>query len=205
MSEEAVFRILFLVYYLLIALISLFFRKRARKSAQKSCPEEVKEASGRLLIRRVAGLLMILSAALYIVHPPFMRALGAPIPLWLRWFGVGLAALTIPLLIWVLRALGRQWSRRLELQQDHQLITEGPYSWVRHPMYVVIFLSMSCLALISANWLLIGLALLSILSIYSRIGQEEEMMLTQFPEEYRIYQENTGGLFPKLWLRISNR
>jgi protein-S-isoprenylcysteine O-methyltransferase Ste14 len=199
MSEETVFRILFLVYYLLIAVITLFFRRRARKSGQKVPPSEEKESSGRLLIRKVAGLLMIATAVVYIIHPSFLTAVRAPIPFWLRWFGVGLAAATIPLLIWVLQTLGKQWSRKLELREDHQLITDGPYGWVRHPMYVLVFLSMSCLALISANWVLIGLALFAIVSIYSRIGQEERMMLSQFPEEYRRYLESTGRLFPKLF------
>jgi protein-S-isoprenylcysteine O-methyltransferase Ste14 len=200
MSEEVVFRTLFLGYYLLTAVISLIFRTKVSSTGEEArTREEAKEPTGWRLIRRVSGLLMTAAAILYIVHPPFVGALSAPIPVWLRWCGVGLAAVSIPLLVWILRALGKQWSRKLELRKDHELVTSGPYAWVRHPMYVLILLSMSSLALISANWPLISLALICIISIYSRIGQEEEMMIQKFGNEYRLYQTTTGRLFPRLF------
>jgi protein-S-isoprenylcysteine O-methyltransferase Ste14 len=101
---------------------------------------------------------------------------------------VGLGVLSLPLLIWVHHTLGRHWSTNLQLKQNHTLITEiteGPYRWVRHPMYTALFGFFVGLALISASWLIVVLVVAAILVLYVRIDREETMMIDQFGNEYR--------------------
>jgi protein-S-isoprenylcysteine O-methyltransferase Ste14 len=160
-----------------------------------------REGRPRCSMRRIAGIVMIGGAILYVINPSFMSALAAPLPTWLRWVGVGLAALSLPALVWVQVTLGKFWSRNLQLQQSHELITTGPYGLVRHPMYLVIFTSMLAIALISANWLVIVPALVAIGVIYSRIPQEERMMLEAFPNAYADYIASTGRLIPRVRAR----
>ena len=200
MNSDLTFRLIFLGYYLALIGISVYFRRRANRQGLNAKENaETRQREGKVrAFRRVAGIFMILAAILYIIYPPFMDVLAAPFPLWLRWIGVGIAVLSLPFLAWVQDALGKQWSRNLQLQEKHQLITTGPYKLVRHPMYMVIFAAMSRIAIISANWLMIVPSLGAISVIYSRIDNEETMLKEAFPGEYETYMQRTGRFFPKL-------
>jgi protein-S-isoprenylcysteine O-methyltransferase Ste14 len=56
----------------------------------------------------------------------------------------------------------------------------------------------TALALLTANWIFVAMAVLSIAGTVVRIPKEEQMMLDAFGDEYRSYMQRTGRLFPKL-------
>jgi protein-S-isoprenylcysteine O-methyltransferase Ste14 len=87
----------------------------------------------------------------------------------------------------------------LKLGEEHKLITTGPYSRIRHPMYTYFTIMVISTALISANLFVGVFGILTWTLLYLvRVGDEEAMMLEQFGEEYKQYMERTGRLFPKL-------
>jgi protein-S-isoprenylcysteine O-methyltransferase Ste14 len=43
--------------------------------------------------------------------------------------------LTLPAALWVFSALGRNVSETVLTKGDHELVTAGPYRWIRHPLY----------------------------------------------------------------------
>ena len=96
--------------------------------------------------------------------------------------------------------LGRQWSPKLEIRESHQLITNGIYKTIRHPMYTSIFIAATCQLLLVANWL-IGPAYLIGFSVlfFSRVKREEALMLEEFGDEYVCYMSRTNRIFPKLF------
>lgn len=202
MVNELFFRLFFLGFYLALVAIAVYFRRRGQRRGsmrtQGDTESKQREGRSRLSIRRIAGIGMITAAVLYVIYPPFMDYLHAPLPQIVRLLGVALGLTSLPLLVWVLDALGRQWSRNLQLQEEHQLITDGPYRLVRHPMYTVIFMAMSTVAIVSANWLMIIPAVVAMGVIYSRIPKEEEMLKEAFPGEYEGYMAQTGRLLPRL-------
>ena len=54
------------------------------------------------------------------------------------------------------RALGRQWRIDAGLSADHQLITSGPYRFVRHPIYTsMLSILLGTGFLITPWWLLL--------------------------------------------------
>lgn len=201
MFNELFFRLFFLGYYLALIGIAVYFRRRGQRQGPMQTKSDAtskrREGGKRLSVRRIAGISMISAAILYVLYPGFMATLQAPIPQAVRLFGVVLGLVSLPLLVWVLDALGRQWSRNLQLQEKHQLITTGPYRLVRHPMYTIIFMAMTTVALVSSNWLMIVPAVGAMGIIYSRIPQEEAMLIEAFPQEYEAYMAQTGKLFPR--------
>ena len=94
-------------------------------------------------------------------------------------------------------ALGKEWSPQLQLREEHHLVTTGPYARVRHPIYTAMFGYGTSLALVTANWVFLGLAVLVIGGLIARVPKEEQMMLEEFGEEYKAYIKNTGRFFPK--------
>src|SRR5579863_77561 len=49
--------------------------------------------------------------------------------------GTVLCGLGFALAIWARKHLGKNWSREPSIQAGHELVTSGPYQFVRHPIY----------------------------------------------------------------------
>jgi protein-S-isoprenylcysteine O-methyltransferase Ste14 len=83
-------------------------------------------------------------------------------------------------------------------RKDHQLITKGPFSIIRHPLYVSYIMILIGLGFILLNfWILIP-ALFVIIGIYPTAKAEEKVLIEQFGDEYLDYKKEVGMLFPKL-------
>jgi protein-S-isoprenylcysteine O-methyltransferase Ste14 len=105
---------------------------------------------------------------------------------------------SILLFFWVLRSLGRNFSTSLTIKKDQTLVTDGPYRWVRHPMYTTFVLLWVAFMLLSANWF-IGLTglLAYALTMTVRTPKEERMMIEAFGDDYRAYMKRTGRYLPR--------
>jgi protein-S-isoprenylcysteine O-methyltransferase Ste14 len=134
---------------------------------------------------------------LYLLSPTRWTATRIPLGEWVQWLGIITALVSIPFLIWVHRHLDKQWSIALEIQEGHKLVTSGPYKYVRHPMYLGMFVYTFGLMIISLDWLVSLFFAFSILANYLRISREEQMLIEEFGEEYREYMERTGRLLPR--------
>lgn len=96
--------------------------------------------------------------------------------------------------------LGLNWSATLEIRKDHQLVTNGVYQRIRHPMYAAIFLFSAAQAMLLPNWLAGFSALVPFTLLYLiRRPREEQMMCNIFGEEYQAYMQRTGRLIPRFW------
>jgi protein-S-isoprenylcysteine O-methyltransferase Ste14 len=95
-----------------------------------------------------------------------------------------------------IRTLGKFFDR-LTIKTDHQLVKEGIYSVVRHPIYSSYLLLFVGFCTMLHSLLALGLlAVVSIIWFGSRIQIEEEMLIDQFGDEYRTYQQQTKRLIP---------
>ena len=121
-----------------------------------------------------------------------------PFPTAVPIFGTSLMVGGLILLGMVHRALGSNFSARLEIQQEHTLIRHGPYQYVRHPMYTSGFLYLLGAGLLSGNWLVLSVPVISFsLLVFLRIADEEKMLEQHFGEEWKHYQQHTGKLLPR--------
>ncbi len=139
---------------------------------------------------------------LYIFLPAWIAFLSIPLPDWLRFIMVGISAVSIPFILWGYQALGKNWVHALEPSEfkkdDGTLVTNGPYRYVRNPIYLGSFVFIIAMALVAANWLLLLPALVLICIIYAQIPNEESMLVKKFGDEYRGYMERTPRLIPRL-------
>jgi protein-S-isoprenylcysteine O-methyltransferase Ste14 len=95
--------------------------------------------------------------------------------------------------------LGRNWSITLEIREDHVLITDGLFKYVRHPMYSSFWLWAIAQALLLPNWLAGLSGLVSIAALYfGRVAREEAMMRETFGPQYDAYMGRTKRIIP--WL-----
>jgi len=129
--------------------------------------------------------------------------LSISLPGWLRLIMVGVTALSIPFMLWANRTIGKNWVHALEPSKYIQkktdaLVTNGPYRYVRNPIYLGSFTFIIALAFVASNWLLLLPALALVALIYTLISKEEATLLERFGDEYREYMKRTPCLIPKL-------
>lgn len=95
--------------------------------------------------------------------------------------------------------LGANWSGRVTLKQDHELVTSGPYALARHPIYTGLILGAAGTALAIGEWrCAIGLVLVAF-AFVTKIRQEEPVMLQAFPDAYPAYRKRVKALIPGIF------
>ena len=194
MSQDSPFRPLLLVGFLVVVVITLRHRLAA--------------ASGEKLDRRQEGLFVLvtlrpiagmfwLAVIGYLINPASMAWSSLALPQGLRWTGVGIFAIAVALLAWMLPSLGTNLTDTVVTRVTHTLVTHGPYRWVRHPFYDAITLLILASSLMAANWFLFVTGSLVVLLIVIRTGTEEAHLLARFGDAYRTYARRTGRFLPK--------
>ena len=116
----------------------------------------------------------------------------------LGWAAAALVVIGIAFAIWARVVLGRNWSPRPSVKEEHELVTTGPYEYVRHPIYTGMLLAAFGTAL-TGSWFAIGVLIVASALFLSRIPREEKIMLNLFPNAYPAYQAETKRLIPLVW------
>jgi protein-S-isoprenylcysteine O-methyltransferase Ste14 len=118
----------------------------------------------------------------------------------LGWIGVALCVLGFGLAIIARWHLGRNWGMPMSHKEQPELITSGPYAFIRHPIYTGLILAMLGSAIgVNVFWMVL-LAPVGAYFIFSA-RREEAAMSRLFPEQYAAYMARTGMLAPRLFGR----
>ncbi|HLX33611.1 MAG TPA: isoprenylcysteine carboxylmethyltransferase family protein [Candidatus Limnocylindrales bacterium] len=115
------------------------------------------------------------------------------------WLGVAVAGLALGLRAWAMRTLGALYTRTLRTAADQQLVTSGPYRWIRHPGYVA-SLGVWVGAALAFHSAIAAIAVAILLGVaYAwRIRNEERMLEASFGDAYRAYAARTARVLPGL-------
>jgi protein-S-isoprenylcysteine O-methyltransferase Ste14 len=200
MTTEADFRIAFWVLFGGVLVMRLYFSLRVRQAGERVMPDrEAVEREGQTMfgVRVLMFLLLIAWLVLYAINPSWMGVLSVPLPDWLRWVGFAVGLASLVLWTWTQAVLGKEWSPQLQLRGEHHLVTTGPYARMRHPLYTAMFGWGVGVALVTANWVFVVMAVAVIGGTVARIPREERMMIEEFGEEYKAYMKRTGRFFPR--------
>lgn len=200
MNTESVFRIAFWVLFGGMVVMQVYFASRVRQAGERVKADRQaieREGWGYAVVRAIGSLSLIAFLVLLAINPPWLEVLLVPLPDWLRWTGIALGVVSFVLYAWSQATLGKAWSPHLQMREEHQLVTTGPYARIRHPIYLALIGFLTGIALVTANWFFIALLVVSIVVLALRIPKEEQMMIEDFGEEYKAYMQRTGSLLPK--------
>lgn len=117
---------------------------------------------------------------------------------WLQAIGLVIFLLGLALAIWARVYLGRNWGMPMTEKADPELVTTGPYSSIRHPIYSGLILAMAGTAVAVSLYSLIAVVLLGAYFIYSA-AMEERYMAGLFPDTYPRYKQATKMLIPYIF------
>ena len=134
------------------------------------------------------------------VFTSWIDSFSIGLPNWARWIGTIGYGFGLILFWWVHKTLGKNWSPLLEIRKEHNLITTGPYKYVRHPMYTYMWIGVVGSWLISSNWI-VGIVAFVTWSIlyFIRLPDEEKMMIEQFGQQYKDYMKTTKRIIPYIY------
>jgi protein-S-isoprenylcysteine O-methyltransferase Ste14 len=193
-------KVIFLsISYFLFFLGTVWRVIRYGKLVSRQEDRQVQTTSGRIAsVVTIVGLLGVHWLSLYTFSLPSQVANTAS-----NQFLVGIAIALIFGAILVsqvaIKALGKFFDR-LAIKSDHQLVTDGIYSVVRHPIYTsYIFLFLGFCVMLQSLW---GIGLLLVVCAVwfgNRIDIEERMLEERFGNEYQLYCQTTNRLFPYVY------
>ena len=202
MDMNLFFRLSFVILWILFGIVRGYYgRKTKTHYSIAGMKEKLKTAENEWgpnfkIVTAIISVIGIAGLFLYLFSPPWWTWTIIPVGEWIQWLGIIIAVVPIFFIFWVHQHLDRQWSIALEIQEDHKLITTGPYKYVRHPMYLGIFIYTIGLMMISLDLLVILFFAFSIWVNYRRIPSEEQMLIDEFGDEYLEYIKHSGRLLP---------
>jgi len=188
------FGVVMLSWFAFVVVFALFLRKKA-----PSAPDSKREPAS------IAGIaLQCLSYAVVwtLRRPPFTSVVSSS-----RIVKVAFAVLTMALAVgsvWfvsaAVRTLGKQWSITARVLEGHKLITRGPYSVVRNPIYTGMFGMLLATGMAISNW--IGLLIAIVVFVIGtaiRVRSEERLLRGAFGEEFEAYARRVPAVVPFLF------
>ena len=158
--------------------------------------DERREESGSRLQRLVLMVLAVVLLGVPAVRLSVLDHRFLPTSTWPLWIGVAVTASGLLFSIWGRHYLGRNWSRAVTIKKDHELITGGPYSLVRHPIYTGLLTGLLGCALALGEWRGLVAVGLVFFALVRKLRLEEEWMRKQFGGSYENYSRRVRALVP---------
>ena len=93
--------------------------------------------------------------------------------------------------------MGKNWSLVARTRSDHQLVRNGPFAIVRHPIYLALLLYLLSIAAALGHWQQLLFAVpMYIAGTIIRIRDEEKLLRAQFGDEHDRYVRDVPAFIP---------
>jgi protein-S-isoprenylcysteine O-methyltransferase Ste14 len=190
------FHFSFVILFIIFIFIRIYYHKIAVKNRGKF---EFKEGKLHIAFRIIFGIPLVIILITYMFKPSLLVWAEFDLPEWIQWIGFIMGITSIPLLVWVHNALGINFSGILHIRDEHTLVTNGPYKYIRHPMYTVFYIFEISILFLTKNLFLGSIFLiLQTVVVAARIKKEEAVMIEKFGDSYLEYMKHTGRFLPYL-------
>ena len=189
---NSTFKAVYFILFMLITIVRKYFTSRQAKKGM------AKEKRTWLDIFFLVIISIGMVIPLVYVFTSRLDFANYYLPDWVGWLGAIIILDAAWLLFLSHRDLGRHWTVTVGLREGHNLITNGIYKYIRHPMYAAHMVWAIGQIMILHNWIAGYSFIVTMLPFYFyRTRKEEEMLIEEFGDEYREYRQKTGALFPK--------
>jgi protein-S-isoprenylcysteine O-methyltransferase Ste14 len=112
-------------------------------------------------------------------------------------FGVTVTVVGIAFAIWARWHLGENWSATVTLKEGHELISSGPYRYIRHPIYSGMLVAFVGTALALGEYRALISVGIVLVAFYTKAKKEERFLTQEFGEKFREHSRRTGMFLPK--------
>jgi protein-S-isoprenylcysteine O-methyltransferase Ste14 len=150
------------------------------------------------------GATALYAAVCILLWRPLPITLGEGARIALTLLGAALYFPSLVLYGWGLRTLGAMFGVAsgfgVRLYSGHRLVSTGPFSFVRHPMYLAVMLAGLGGLLIYRTWAMLFFSL-NMLGLVIRARREERALEAEFGVEWAEYARRVPAFVPRLWRR----
>jgi protein-S-isoprenylcysteine O-methyltransferase Ste14 len=110
------------------------------------------------------------------------------------------AIISVVTVMTAVKTLGKEWSITARVVAGHKLATEGPYRFVRHPIYTGMLGMLIGTGIAVSYWpsVLVAMALF-LIGTSIRIRIEERLLRETFGSEFETYARSVPALVPGLY------
>ena len=98
--------------------------------------------------------------------------------------------------VWARLVLGGNWSGTPTLLAGQELVTKGPYSIARHPIYTGLLLAAAGTAISLGEWRNLLGGVVIVIGFLLKIRDEEALMMEAFPKSYAGYRDRVKAIVP---------
>ncbi|HEY3780251.1 MAG TPA: isoprenylcysteine carboxylmethyltransferase family protein [Fimbriimonadaceae bacterium] len=177
---------LWLVFWIYWLVSAAFAKKTVRPTGQT------------WFISRIVLIALVVIVCNLPVARTFFRERLLPSDELFDWSAVLICALGFAFAIWARVHLGRNWGMPMTMREEPELVTSGPYRFVRHPIYSGILLALLGTSLVGLRvWLLVFFFFVAYF-VFSAVT-EEKLMAETFPEQYQEYKKRSKMIVPFLF------
>lgn len=106
--------------------------------------------------------------------------------------------LGLTICIWARTTIGRNWSGSIVLKKNHELVTNGPYKFIRHPIYTGMITMMIGTSIYYGYTSIFLATILAFVGFVLKSRQEEKLMIKHFGKRYINYKKRTKAIIPFL-------
>lgn len=110
---------------------------------------------------------------------------------------LALAAFAMTVNCWI--RMGKNWSMAVRPDKDTELITDGLFSAVRHPIYALSLTLMVCTLVVIFNWKMAIVATIHCSMLVIKAWNEEKYLMGIHGQQYQDYLSKTNRFFPQLF------
>jgi protein-S-isoprenylcysteine O-methyltransferase Ste14 len=194
-------------YWACVGAMTIRVRRRTRKLSGIVPSQGVEQLMWAVWVPLVVLWMVLPYVAAGASSPPWqLPAFAREMPmLLLRWLaaGVGLACLGLSIHCW--RRMGRNWRMAIAPDQQTELVTTGLYRLVRHPIYALSILLMTCTVVVVPTLPVAAMAVVHIGLMLTKARNEERFLVWRHGPAYQQYMQRTGRFVPRLWARSGAR
>jgi protein-S-isoprenylcysteine O-methyltransferase Ste14 len=194
--NEGLFRIFAAAILLSSVSISFYFRRKADKETGEAISRKV-DGNIMMTVIKIGGLILWLSPLAYLINPNWMTWSKIGLSESIRWVGVAIGIVCVVGIYWLFNSIGNNISPTSATRKEHQLVTSGPYRYVRHPLYTIAASMFISFGMAADNWFIISMGVLAFIVMAIRSSKEESNLIIKFGDEYREYMNRTGRFLPK--------
>jgi protein-S-isoprenylcysteine O-methyltransferase Ste14 len=114
----------------------------------------------------------------------------------IRYIGLAVYLVFSWVQVWSFKTLGDNYSQDIMIKKNHELITKGPFKFIRHPQYLCqILLDLGATAA-TFSYIVGFLALLEIPIYIMRASMEDKLLAKYFSEKFSDYKKKSGFMIP---------
>lgn len=182
--------------YLIIGLVSLLMYDGKRGKAPDEDRRPLNSVSSFRYIYRFSQLTYVYALFVFFMgRHELTLSLFHSLATW--YLGAWISVVGIVLFIGAKTALGQHYSHCSQMFLPKDIVTEGIYSHIRHPIYTANLIIIFGLFVATGDLLVITVWFI-MLGYYHRSARLEELDLQDEFPSYRRYMERTGRFLPKL-------